>query len=130
MTPLRNPAARMAEAASGRLVQKPIDEEASNTYVLPLLDDDGVLREAEAVISSGAGIHVEQAAAKLIAGFDRPVALILPAEDNIFPHENAIAYAKALRHGRYETLPGCRSFVPEDQPVALAQRIAAFARTL
>lgn len=128
MTPLRDPTLRMAEAAFGRLVMKPLEVTASDTYVLPLLEDDGVLADAEAVISSASGAHVEAAAARLISDFDRPVALIWPANDDVFPHDKACAYAAALRHGRYETLPGCRSFVPEDQPVVLAERIAAFAR--
>ena len=130
LTPLRDPALRTADTAFGLLAGKPLDVAAGDSYVLPALEDDAILADAQAAIGAGATAHLDAATAWMIAHFTRPVALIWAADDQVFPHAGARAYAQALADGAYEEVPDARSFTPEDQPEALADRIAAFAGRL
>jgi pimeloyl-ACP methyl ester carboxylesterase len=127
LMPLRDAGLRMADTAFGLLAGKPLEVAAGDSYVLPALEDDAILADAEKAIAAGTTADMEAATAWMVANFRRPVALIWPAEDQVFPHAAAHAYAAALPDGRYEEVAGSRSFTPEDAPEALADRIAAFA---
>lgn len=124
---LRDPALRMTPVAFGLLAAKPLDRQAGDSYVLPAVEDDAILADAHKAIGLVTTEAVAAASRTLVAGFDKPVALIWPDDDQVFPHQAAQAFAQALPHGRYETIAGARSFTPEDQPLALAERLAAFA---
>ena len=130
LTPLRDPALRMADAAFGLLAARPLAVAAGDSYVLPALEDDAILADAQAAIGSTTTAPLDAASAWMVAHFAKPVALIWPADDVVFPRAGARAYAQALPNGAYEEVAGSRSFTPEDQPLALAERIAAFARNL
>ncbi|MDQ0465459.1 pimeloyl-ACP methyl ester carboxylesterase [Caulobacter ginsengisoli] len=127
---LRDPALRMLDGAYGLVVGKPLDRAAGDSYVLPALEDDGVLADVQAAIALATTEAIDAASAQVVASFERPVALIWPADDQVFPEGLARAYAAALKDGRFETIADARSFTPEDQPEALADRIAAFADSL
>jgi pimeloyl-ACP methyl ester carboxylesterase len=127
---LRDPALRMSDGAFGLLAAKPLDRQAGDSYVLPAVEDDAILHDTHKAIGLVTTEAVAAASRALVAGFDRPVALIWPDDDQAFPHEAAQAFARALPNGRYETIAGSRSFTPEDQPAALAGRLIAFADSL
>ena len=77
-------------------------------------------------MSSAHSAPVHAAGAQLIESFDRPVLLVWGHEDQVFSPTNASRYAEALPNGRLELIEDAYSFTPEDQPLALAQAIAAF----
>ena len=110
----------------GRLVKRPIPAEAFDTYCLPVLEDDGILADAQKVMSSAADEPIQAAAAQLIQSFDRPVLFAWAGEDNFFSLENARRYAGELKNGRVELISDAFSFTPEDQPQKLADVIARF----
>lgn len=124
---LRDPAVRATPPAYGMLIKHPIDKVASDSYALPCLHDDGVLRDTAKAISSAHPAPVHRAGRQLIEGFDRPVLLAWSPEDRIFAPANARRYAEALPDGRLELIEDAYSFTPEDQPVALAETISSFA---
>jgi pimeloyl-ACP methyl ester carboxylesterase len=54
-------------------------------------------------------------------------ALVLWAEnDKIFPREHGRRLAQLLPHGEFELIGDSRTFIPEEQPERLAERIAAW----
>ena len=50
-----------------------------------------------------------------------------PADDEVFPIAHARRYAAALRDARVVEIADSYSFVPEDQPAALARAVASAA---
>jgi pimeloyl-ACP methyl ester carboxylesterase len=126
LTPLEDRSIRMTPAAYGLLLKRPIDDLAFDSYVLPCLRDDLVLRDATKVMSSASAVALHEAGLRLIADFDRPVLFAWSPEDRVFPVEKAKAYAARLKQGRVALIDDAYSFTPEDQPQALARAIATF----
>lgn len=127
LSALKDPAVRASPPAYGLLIKHPVDELASDSYALPCLHDDDVLRDTAKIFSSARSAPVHAAAAQLIESFDRPVLLAWSPEDRVFAPANARRYAEALPNGRLELIEDAYSFTPEDQPAALARAIGAFA---
>ena len=46
--------------------------------------------------------------------------------DKIFPREHGRRLAQLLPHGEFELIGDSRTFIPEEQPERLAERIAAW----
>jgi len=126
LAPLRDPAFRADARAYGLLVKRPIEDRAWDSYVLPILHDDGVLRDASKVMQSASEDDLRAAAAQLIDRFRRPVLFAWSPEDQLFPLAHAEEYARALADGRLERIDDAYSFTPEDQPDKLAQAIERF----
>jgi len=124
---LRDPAVRRAPAAFGLLIKHPLDAPPSDSYALPCLCDDGVLRDTAKVMSSARSEPVHRAGHALIESFGAPVLLAWSPEDRVFAPAHAERYAGELADGRVEWIADAYSFTPEDQPAALARSLAAFA---
>jgi pimeloyl-ACP methyl ester carboxylesterase len=124
---LRDRAVRSSPLAFGHLAKRPIEDPVMDSYVLPLLEDAEVARDASKVIRSASQRDVEAAAARLIDGFPRPILFAWAAEDRFFPLEHARRYAATLPDARVEQIEDAYSFVPEDQPARLAELLGSFA---
>jgi len=122
---LRDRAVRRSPLAFGHLAKRPIDDDASDSYVLPCLVDDGVLRDASKAMRSASQIFVQRAAERL-AELDKPVLFAWASEDKFFPLDNARRYAASLQRARVALVEDAYSFTPEDQPARLAELIASF----
>jgi pimeloyl-ACP methyl ester carboxylesterase len=125
---LRDPEVRRLPAAYGLLIKHPIEAHVSDSYALPCLHDAEVLRDTAKVISSAESTPVHQAGARLIDSFSGGVLLVWSPEDHVFAPEHARRYANALPDGHLELIADAYSFTPEDQPAALAEALAEFAR--
>ncbi|WP_163511832.1 alpha/beta fold hydrolase [Fodinicola acaciae] len=68
------------------------------------------------------------AAANKLAAFDRPVLLAWAEEDKLFPMELPRRLAAILPDATIETVGDSYTFVPEDQPRWLAERVVEFVR--
>ncbi|HTZ87240.1 MAG TPA: alpha/beta hydrolase [Solirubrobacteraceae bacterium] len=123
---LRDRAVRATPAAYGLLIKHPVEEEISDSYALPCLENPGVLHDTAKVMSSANSAPVHAAGEQLIAEFERPVLFAWGTEDRVFPIEHATRYAEALKDGRVESIEDAYSFTPEDQPAALAAAITHF----
>jgi pimeloyl-ACP methyl ester carboxylesterase len=126
---LRDREVRCSPAAYGLLIKHPVDDVVSDSYALPSVLDDDVLRDTSKVMSSASSRPVHEAGERLIETFDGPVLFVWGTEDRVFPPAHARRYAKALRHGTVRRIDDAFSFTPEDQPQALAEAIAEFCRT-
>ena len=130
ISPLRERAVRDQPFAFGGLAAHPLDDRASDSYVLPLLDLPAVAADACRVIATANRGAVAAAGRRLIADFDRPVAFPWPTGDTFFSLPNACRYAGELRRGYVELIEDSRAFTPEDQPEVLADMIRRAARRL
>ena len=65
-------------------------------------------------------------AARRLRGFHKPVLLAWAAEDRLFPLDYPRRFASELPNARLDVIPDSYTFVPEDQPEALAKSIAGF----
>ena len=127
LSALEDPEVRKLPAAFGLLVKHPLDPAISDSYALPCVRDQGVLRDTAKVMASASTVAVRQAGAALIEGWQKQTLLVWSREDPVFPIDHARRYAGALADARIVELDDCYSFTPEDQPVAVADAIAAFA---
>ena len=129
LSALEDPEVRKLPAAFGLLVKHPLDCAISDSYALPCVRDQAVLRDTAKVMASASTEAVQQAGATLIEGWRKQTLIVWSREDPVFPIDHARRYARALANAQIVELDDCYSFTPEDQPVALADAIAAFARS-
>jgi pimeloyl-ACP methyl ester carboxylesterase len=113
--------------AFGWLTKRPLEHEASESYVRPVISNAGVRRDAGKFIK-GIDSGALQAAAPNLKMFDRPVLITWAADDRFFKIDLGKRLAAAFPNARFEVIDDSRTFVPEDQPDRLAELIAAFAR--
>jgi pimeloyl-ACP methyl ester carboxylesterase len=124
---LADRALRATPPAYGLLIKHPVPDEVSDSYALPCLCDELILRDTAKVMSTAHSTPVHDAGGRLIESFTGPVLFAWGSEDRVFPPAHARRYADALRDGRLELIDDAYSFTPEDQPTALAQAIGDFA---
>lgn len=118
---------RRLPIAFGWLTKRPIERDLVDSYVRPIRFDRAVRRDLRKILRGISPRYTLEAAEKL-AGFDRPALIVWAREDRLFPHEHAEKLAATLPNARLETVEDSYSFVPEDQPEALARAIAGFVR--
>jgi pimeloyl-ACP methyl ester carboxylesterase len=112
--------------AFGWLTNKPIDRDAEDSYVLPVLTGGPIRRDVRKLLGGLDPSHTLDAAAKL-ASWDRPTLIAWSEEDRFFPPEHAERLAKLIPGARLEWVEGARTFSPEDAPERLAELIGTFA---
>ncbi len=123
---MRAPAMRRLPIAYGRLTKHALSNELTGRWVKPALGDAGVRRDVTKVLRAISSRYTLEAAEKLRA-FDRPALLAWATEDRFFKLEFARRLASAIPNARLELVEDSFTFVPLDQPVRLAELIAAFA---
>jgi pimeloyl-ACP methyl ester carboxylesterase len=124
-SPLRLRPLRRLPIAYGWLSKNPIDRDAEDSYLLPVLTRGEIRRDVRRVLAGLDPKYTLDAAARLTA-FDKPVLIAWSAEDRFFPTEHAERLAKLLPDARLEWIGGARTFSPEDRPERLAELIRSF----
>jgi pimeloyl-ACP methyl ester carboxylesterase len=119
---------RRLPIAFGWLTNEPIDADAEDSYVLPVLTRGEIRRDVRRVLGGLDPAHTIEAATKL-TGWDKPALIAWSAEDRFFPREHAERLATLIPDARLEWIEGARTFSPEDRPERLADLIRDFART-
>jgi pimeloyl-ACP methyl ester carboxylesterase len=118
---------RRLPIAYGWLTTGPIDREAEDSYVLPVLTRREIRRDVRKVLGGLDPTYTLDAAAKL-ARWDRPALIAWSERDRFFPTEHAERLAKVIPGARLEWIEGARTFAAEDRPERLAELIGEFAR--
>ena len=126
LAPLRDPAVRQLPVAYGRLAKRPLDADASDSYVLPPIESGAVREDLRRALLGLDAAHTIRAAERL-RDFDRPALVAWSREDAFFPAGDAEALAAALPDARLEWIDDAFTFSPEDQPEQLARLISEFA---
>jgi pimeloyl-ACP methyl ester carboxylesterase len=116
---------RRLPIAYGWLSNEPIDREADDSYVLPVLTRREIRRDLRRVLGGLDSRYTLDAAARLTS-FDKPVLIAWSTEDRFFPRDHAERLAKVLPQARLEWVEGARTFSPEDRPERLAELIKSF----
>ncbi len=121
---LRLRALRRAPLAFGWVTSRPLPREISDSYVTPGYRAD-IRRDTKRLLN---GITNEDTlrAAQRFGEVDIPVLVAWAERDKLFPQELADRLAAAFPNARRETIRDSRTFIGEDQPEQLADRIAAF----
>jgi pimeloyl-ACP methyl ester carboxylesterase len=118
---------RRLPIAYGWLTSEPIDPEAEDSYVLPVLTRSEVRRDLRRVLGGLDPADTLDAAAKLTR-WDKPALIAWSERDRFFPPEHGERLATLIPGARLETIEGARTFSPEDRPERLAEVLAAFLR--
>ena len=114
--------------AYGWVTSRPIDPEIMRSYTTPVRTNPGVRRDLRRLLRAVDTRYTFEAAESL-RGFDRPALVIWADGDKIFPREHGRRLAELLPQGSFVLLPGSRTFIPEEQPELLVERIRRFLRT-
>jgi pimeloyl-ACP methyl ester carboxylesterase len=118
---------RRLPIAYGWLTTGPIDRDAEDSYVLPVLTRGGIRRDVRKLLGGLDPTYTLDAAAKL-ASWDRPALIAWSEKDRFFPTEHAERLAKVIPNARLEWIAGARTFAMEDEPERVAAVIGAFMR--
>ena len=117
---------RRLPIAFGWLTKRPIDREAEDSYVLPVLESAGVRRDMGRVVG-GLDPRYTQEAAERLRSFHRPVLVAWSDEERVFPRHYAERLRDDLPEAELEWIEDSYTFSPEDNPAALAAVIGKFA---
>ena len=117
---------RRLPIAFGWLTNEPIDPQAEDSYVLPVLTRKEIRRDLRRVLGGLDPAETLDAAAKL-TGWDKPALIAWSERDRFFPPAHGERLAKVIPGARLEIIEGARTFSPEDRPERLAAAIAEFA---
>ncbi|MGI8460413.1 MAG: alpha/beta fold hydrolase [Solirubrobacterales bacterium] len=123
---LRIRALRRLPIAFGWLAKRPIDRDAEDSYVLPVLRNAAIRADVRKALTAYDTEHTLEAASKL-AGFEHPALIAWSREDRVFPPKDAERLAAILPDARLEWIDDSYTFSPEDQPERLATLIGEFA---
>jgi pimeloyl-ACP methyl ester carboxylesterase len=108
----------------GWAAREPIDPHiVHGSYLAGLRDSAGVRRDFARMLRA-ADKRDTLSAAELLTSFDKPALVAWAAEDKFFPREHGRRLAELLPQGRFELVERSRTFIPEDNPKALALLIS------
>ena len=118
-------ALRLPFAFGWSIKSGPPEPAVADAYLRPARESAGVRRDLRKFLRAVDSRHT-LAAAETLKGFEKPVLLAWAAEDKLFPLDYPRRFASELPDARLELIPDSYTFVPEDQPEALADAIGRF----
>jgi pimeloyl-ACP methyl ester carboxylesterase len=118
---------RSTPLAFGWLAKKGLDAKAGDSYVLPILTENGAGADFARFIRTVDPRYTLDAADKLRT-YDRPVLIAWSREDRFFPPSDGEKLAADIPAARLEWIDDAYTFSMEDQPERLAELIAGFVR--
>ncbi|PXY27474.1 alpha/beta fold hydrolase [Prauserella muralis] len=110
----------------GWLAKYPIEAEAMNSYVRPVIDRADIRVDGRKAIGAVSERYVQDAAHRLVREAPVPIHFVWAAEDRVFPLDHARRYAADL-DAKLHTVADSYTYVSEDQPEATARLIASCA---
>lgn len=108
------------------VAKRRVDETTLDAYFSSFVRNAEVRRDTTRFLRAVSNRYTLEAA-KSFPSFGRPVLIVWGEDDIFFLSRLAHRLQRDFPDARVEFLPGSRAFVPEDQPEALASRIAEFA---
>ncbi|GGO87231.1 alpha/beta fold hydrolase [Wenjunlia tyrosinilytica] len=116
---------RRTPATLGRMTKRPIPHEVTDRWFQPLIGDPDIRRDLTRYLRSvRPGDMLE--AAEGLRTFDRPALVVWAGEDRCMPLAHGRRLADLLPNARLVEIADSGTFLPEDQPVALARAIREF----
>lgn len=111
--------------AYGWVTSKPIEEAIMRSYTDPVRMNRSVRRDLTRLLRA-VDTRYTYEAAEALRGFDKPALVLWAQDDKIFPREHGRRLAELMPQGQFELMPGSRTFIPEEQPDRLAERVREF----
>ena len=108
--------------AYGFVTSEPMPPEIMRSFTLPMRQNPGVRRDIQRMLRAVDNRYTFEAAVRL-SRFDRPALVLWAENDKIFPRHHGERLAKLLPQGEFEIVANCRTFIPEEQPESLANRL-------
>lgn len=112
----------------GKIAKHPIPAAIRESYVRPVGRSAGVRQDLRSFVTQVHRRHT-LAAADALPAFTKPVLLAWATEDRVFPLALGKRLAEVLPDARFVEVADSYTFVPEDQPAALAELITEFVGT-
>ncbi|WP_016949122.1 alpha/beta fold hydrolase [Anabaena sp. PCC 7108] len=112
----------------GLLAHRPLGSEEDAAYFTPLIRFAGVRHDLTKAVCGISNRYTIEAASSF-ANFNKPVLIVWGENDPFFSYRFAERLKQSFPNARLERIAKSRTFVPEDQPEALAQLIISFAVT-
>lgn len=109
----------------GLLTKRPIDKQAVDSYLTPVMTNAAIRRDLGKTLRSISPRHT-LAAAEKFSGFNRPVLIAWAPEDKLFTRQYAERLRDSFQNARLEEVRDSYTFIPEDQPERLAGLIETF----
>jgi pimeloyl-ACP methyl ester carboxylesterase len=113
--------------AFGWLAKRRMPNEIVDSYLVPSRRSAAIRRDLARFLRNVHKRHT-LAAAELLPKFEKPVLLAWATEDKVFPLSLAHRLAERLPDATIVEIADSYTFVPEDQPVVLAEHILDFVR--
>ncbi|MDP9091379.1 MAG: alpha/beta hydrolase [Actinomycetota bacterium] len=125
---LRVHSAQRLPIAFGLLSKRAIPKQFMDSYLSPARHSAAVRADLTRFLR---GVHKRHtlAAGAALPRFTKPVLLAWASEDRVFPVKHARRLAAVLPAATLVQIPDSYTFVPEDQPIVLAEHITEFVRT-
>jgi pimeloyl-ACP methyl ester carboxylesterase len=111
--------------AYGFVTSRPMPAEIMSSFTTPMRQNRGVRRDFRRMLRAVDTRYTFQAAERL-PSFDKPALVLWAENDKIFPREHGRRLAALLPRGEFELMPDSRTFIPEEQPERLADRVRAW----
>jgi pimeloyl-ACP methyl ester carboxylesterase len=111
--------------AYGWVTSKPIEEAIMRSYTDPVRMNRSVRRDLTRLLRA-VDTRYTYEAAEALRGFDKPALVLWAQDDKIFPREHGRRLAELMPQGQFELMPDSRTFIPEEQPDRLAERVREF----
>lgn len=107
------------------IARTPLPPEIQGSYLEPMLTDRRVRYELVRFFRGTRPRHTLHAA-RALRGFKPPTLVLWGGSDLWFSRRGGRRLARTVADGRFDLIPRARTFVPEDAPGELAERIDAF----
>jgi pimeloyl-ACP methyl ester carboxylesterase len=111
------------------LAHRRLEPEAENAYFTPLTSSSGIQNDLTKAMRGVSNSYTLEAA-RSFSNFDKPVLIVWGENDPFFSMELAERLENAFPNARLERVTNSRTFVPEDQPQALARYLEMFLPSL
>jgi pimeloyl-ACP methyl ester carboxylesterase len=111
----------------GLLSKRPVPDEIMTSYLTPMRENSAVRRDLGKILR-GVSKRYTLAAAEKFPSFDKPVLLAWAVEDKLFPIALAERMSRLFKNVEIQPIEDSYTFVPEDQPIRLAELIIGVGR--
>lgn len=129
MRALRLTAVRRAPGSWGWMSKRPVPRSVMDRWFRPATTDHAVRSDLGVYCRSTPDRTTLLRWAQANVCFDRPVLVVWAAEDKIMPRAHGERLADLYPQGRLVMIEDSYTLIPLDQPTALADCVAQFART-
>ena len=123
---LRMRAPRRLPIAFGWLAKRPIDRDAEDSYVLPILTEAPIRADLRRALAAFDKSNTLDAAARL-GEFEGPALVAWSSDEKVFPKQDAERLVTCLRDARLEWIDDSYTFSPEDNPARVTELVGEFA---